>query len=172
MIENLLAAVGGFILAFIAASFVEWIVHILMHRRILLAKVHHDHHASGAGDGWFWEFIYYTGAAIPGSIIFFGCAYFWTGWYWLAAGMCVGSFAYAAFAAYAHQVQHERPELVFWMHPPVHTVHHRYEMYRRNFGIGVDVWDKIFRTYEKRDWQPDPTRQRTSLMDFVRIKWL
>jgi sterol desaturase/sphingolipid hydroxylase (fatty acid hydroxylase superfamily) len=169
--ENILAALAGLIAAFIAASFVEWFVHVLMHRRILLGQVHYDHHARGDGDGWFWEFIYYTGAAIPGSIIFLASAYFWTGWWWLAGGLAAGSWLYAMFAAYAHQIQHERPELVFWMHPPVHTIHHKHEMYRRNYGIGVDWWDKLFRTYERKDWQPDPTRTRTRLRDFFAIKW-
>jgi sterol desaturase/sphingolipid hydroxylase (fatty acid hydroxylase superfamily) len=86
--------------------------------------------------------------------------------------MCAGSFAYAAFAAYAHQIQHEWPELVFWMHPPVHTVHHNYEMWKKNFGIGVDVWDKIFGTYERVEWRRDPARARQRWRDFVRIKWL
>jgi sterol desaturase/sphingolipid hydroxylase (fatty acid hydroxylase superfamily) len=172
MVESILVAFGGFVAAFVAASLVEWVVHVLMHRRILLGQVHRDHHASGVGDGWFWEFLYYTGAAIPGSLIFLTAAYFWTGWFWLAGGMCVGSFAYAAFAAYAHQIQHEWPELVFWMHPPVHTVHHNFEMWKKNFGIGVDVWDKIFGTYERVEWHPDPARARQRLRDFMRIKWL
>jgi sterol desaturase/sphingolipid hydroxylase (fatty acid hydroxylase superfamily) len=171
MVESILMAIGGLIAAFIAASFVEWIVHVLMHRKILLGKVHRDHHMSGVGDGWFREFLYYTGAAIPGSILFLGTASY-TGWWWLGGGMAAGSFLYAAFAAYAHQVQHERPELVFWMHPPVHTVHHKYEMYRRNFGIGVDVWDKLFGTYQYVEWQRDPAKQRRRFSDLLKIRWL
>ena len=59
-----------------------------------------------------------------------------------------------AFAAYAHQAQHEWPELVFWMHPPVHTVHHKFGMWKKNFGIGVDVWDKVFGTFYDRPDRP------------------
>lgn len=170
MLLNSLAVAGGFLTAIVTASFVEWFVHLLMHRRILLGKVHYRHHAAGMADGMIWEFLYYLPAAIIGSAISAAI-----GWYfnlpWLAAGFCTGAFAYAFFAGYAHQIQHERPELVFWMHPPVHTVHHQNEMYRRNFGIGVDWWDKLLGTYERVDWQPNPARKRTSLRDFVQIQW-
>ena len=74
----------------------------------------------------------------------------------------VGAVGYAAFAAYAHQVQHERPELVFWMPVPVHTVHHVYQQWRKNFGIGVDWWDRAVGTYEKTDWVPNPAREPRS----------
>ena len=170
MAENLLLAALGFAAAFVMASFVEWFVHLLMHRRILLGKIHYDHHLAGAADGMIWEFLYYLPAAIIGSAIFAAGGWYWN-CPWLAGGECLGSFAYAFFAGYAHQIQHERPELVFWMHPPVHTVHHKHEMYRRNFGIGLDVWDKVFGTYQHVEWQPDPARQRTRLSDFIRIKW-
>ena len=56
-------------------------------------------------------------------------------WVGLGIGFAVGAFAYAAFAAYAHQLQHEHPELVFWMARPVHTVHHKHQQWRHNFGI-------------------------------------
>ncbi|CAN5552719.1 hypothetical protein BH11PLA2_BH11PLA2_05590 [soil metagenome] len=171
MIEVIFAAVGGLLAALIAGSFIEWFVHLLMHRRIILGKVHYRHHAQETSDGWFWEFVYYAGGAIPTAI---GFAV--GGWYlqlpWLGGGFAAGSLLYAVFAAYAHQVQHERPELVFWMHPPIHAVHHDNRMYRANFGIGVDVWDKLFGTYVKVDWTPDPARVRTSIRDFFRIRWL
>jgi sterol desaturase/sphingolipid hydroxylase (fatty acid hydroxylase superfamily) len=171
MPDTLLAGLGGFALALIAASFIEWAVHLLMHRRIILGKVHYKHHAEETSDGWFWEFIYYAGGAIPAAIAFSVAGYYLQ-LEWFAGGLAAGSILYAIFAAYAHQVQHERPELVFWMHPPIHAVHHRHRMYRANFGIGVDIWDKLLGTYVKKDWQPDPTRVRTSVWDFFRIRWL
>ncbi len=170
MFESYLAAVGGFVLAFAIASLVEWVVHLLMHRRVLLGKIHYDHHVAAAADGMLWEFLYYVPAAVIGSCIFL----FW-GWqldlWWLAGGMCAGAFVYAFFAGYAHQIQHEHPELVFWMNPPVHTIHHKHEMYRRNFGIGVDVWDKVFGTYQRVDWTPDPSRQCRRLREYWKIQW-
>jgi sterol desaturase/sphingolipid hydroxylase (fatty acid hydroxylase superfamily) len=171
MTENILAYLGGFTYAIISASFVEWLVHLLMHRRIILGSVHYRHHAQETSDGWFWEFVYYAAGAIPAAIGFV-LGGLDLGLPWLGAGLATGSVLYAIFAAYAHQVQHERPELVFWMKVPVHAVHHQYEMYRANFGIGVDIWDKLFGTYVKKEWVPNPTRVRTSFMDFFRIRWV
>lgn len=161
------AAVGMFVFS----SFVEYAVHVLMHRRVVLGKVHTAHHKDNSTDGFLWEFVYYAAGAVPVGV---GLAA--AGWYYdlLAPGIgcLLGSVGYACFAAYAHQVQHERPELVFWMTMPVHTVHHVHQQWRANFGIGVDWWDRVFGTYEKMDWQPDPARRRSSLLDFVRIQWL
>jgi sterol desaturase/sphingolipid hydroxylase (fatty acid hydroxylase superfamily) len=155
---------------FVFSSFVEYAVHILMHRRIVLGKLHTLHHKENVTDGFLWEFFYYGAGAVPVGVAFVIAGYFFD---FLAVGIgaFVGAVGYAAFAAYAHQVQHERPELVFWMPMPVHTVHHVYQQWRTNFGIGVDWWDRLFGTYEKVDWQPDPARRRTSLIDFLRIRW-
>jgi sterol desaturase/sphingolipid hydroxylase (fatty acid hydroxylase superfamily) len=171
MAEKMLVLAAGFVAALIAASFVEWAVHLLMHRRIILGKVHYHHHAQETSDGWVWEFVYYAAGAVPVAVVFLAVGIYFQ-LEWLSSGLAAGSVLYAIFAAYAHQVQHEHPELVFWMHPPVHAVHHKHRMYRANFGIGVDVWDKLFGTYVKIDWQPNPDRVRRSLLDFFRIRWL
>lgn len=170
MVEIILSVLAGLLVAFILASLVEWTVHLLMHRRIFLSGVHYRHHVALKADGMLWEFLYYLPAAIIGSALFG-----WIGWQfncpWFAGSVCAGSFLYALFAGYAHQVQHEHPELVFWMNPPVHTVHHLHEMHSRNFGIGVDLWDKIFGTYQRVDWQPDPARVRRRWRDYFQIQW-
>jgi sterol desaturase/sphingolipid hydroxylase (fatty acid hydroxylase superfamily) len=49
-------------------------------------------------------------------------------------------------AAYAHQIQHANPGLVFWMKRPVHRLHHAGT--KGNYGILVDWWDRLFGTYE------------------------
>ena len=164
-------AVAATIAFMVVSSFIEYAVHVLMHWRVVLGKIHTAHHKENSTDGFLWEFVYYAAGAIP-----VGLAMIAAGWYFgfLAAGIgaFVGAVGYACFAAYAHQIQHERPELVFWMSMPVHTVHHVKQQWRKNFGIGVDWWDRLFGTYEKSDWQPDPARKRTSLRDFVRIHWI
>jgi len=170
MWEAIVISFVGFLAAFIIASLVEWVVHLLMHRRVLLGGIHYKHHLAGMADGMVWEFLYYVPAAVIGSGLFLLGGWYYNLW-WLGGGMSAGSFAYAFFAGYAHQIQHEHPELVFWMYPPVHTVHHRHEMYRRNFGIGVDVWDKVFGTYQHVDWTPDPARRRKRLQEFWQIQW-
>lgn len=164
-------AVSGLLAALLVGTFVEYWVHILMHRRYFLGKVHTQHHKDGTADGWFWEFAAYLGAAIPAAILG-GLAVWLLGWVAFGGGFAVGGFVYAAFAAYAHQIQHERPELVFWMARPVHHVHHTHKMWRHNFGISFDIWDRVFGTYQPVEWVPDPARARRSLLDFVRIKWV
>jgi len=64
----------------------------------------------------------------------------------------LGMLFYAAFAAYAHQLQHENPTACFWMKMPVHYVHHEYKQWHHNFGLGVDWWDRIFGTYKPVEW--------------------
>ena len=83
-------------------------------------------------------------------------------------GMIAGGSFYAAFAAYAHQVQHERPELTIWMRRPVHYIHHVHSMWHHNYGISFDLWDRVFGTYKYVEWRPArPVR----LLDFFRIHW-
>jgi sterol desaturase/sphingolipid hydroxylase (fatty acid hydroxylase superfamily) len=45
-------------------------------------------------------------------------------------------------------------------------------MWRKNFGISFDVWDKILGTYDKVDWVPDAARARKSVLDYFRIRWV
>ncbi len=169
--EDITAALGAFLFAVLLASLVEYLVHIGMHRRILLGTIHTQHHKDGTAEGWFWEFLAYLPAVVVfGSVA--GVVVWSEGWVWMPVGFTAGALFYAAFAAYSHQVQHEHPELVFWMRMPVHHVHHVHRQWRVNFGIGLDIWDRVFGTYERVDWQPDPARKRKSLFDFFRIKWV
>jgi sterol desaturase/sphingolipid hydroxylase (fatty acid hydroxylase superfamily) len=170
MTGELVMGAAAAVVLFVFSSLVEYVTHILMHKRVFLGKVHTAHHKDNSTDGFLWEFIYYCPLAVPvGTAALVAGLYF--GYPGLGVGAFVGAVGYAAFAAYAHQVQHERPELVFWMPTPVHTVHHVYQQWRTNFGIGVDWWDRAFGTYERTAWRPDPSRRPKSLFDFVRIQW-
>ena len=86
-----------------------------------------------------------------------------------AIGFGLGCFLYAAAAAYAHQVQHEKPELCFWMPLPVHHLHHHGKMWHHNFGILVDWWDRVFGTYKKVEWPRE--RKFHPLSAYFKIKW-
>jgi sterol desaturase/sphingolipid hydroxylase (fatty acid hydroxylase superfamily) len=68
-------------------------------------------------------------------------------------------------------VQHEKPELVFWLPRPVHHLHHSQKMWHHNFGILVDFWDRVFGTYKPVDPQPHEPRPRVTLLSYFQIKW-
>jgi sterol desaturase/sphingolipid hydroxylase (fatty acid hydroxylase superfamily) len=165
---DILLGLAGFGLAFVIGTFVEWLVHYLMHRRILLGSVHTLHHAEGTGQGWWGEFLVYFLPALPFMIGCWLIAWLALGIFWFGIGMILGGSFYAAFAAYAHQVQHERPELTFWMRRPVHYIHHAHNMWHHNYGISFDIWDRVFGTYKHVEWRRTrPIRLR----DFLRIHW-
>lgn len=82
-----------------------------------------------------------------------------------------GSIVYALLAAYSHQIQHERPELVYWLKRPVHHLHHTHNMRAHNFGILVDFWDRVFGTYKIVQWNPERHPSDNYLRAFFQIKW-
>ena len=144
-----------FIAATIFGSFLEYWIHRAFHVRQShplkklfpkLGQGHTRHHHGGEGQGFLWEFRNYALGTSPVLIPPFFLS--------LEAGISwsLGIVGYAAFAAYAHQLQHDKPIKCFWMTIPVHYVHHKYNQWYRNYGIGVDWWDKLFGTYENREW--------------------
>ena len=146
------------------ASLAEYWLHRSMHTW-LLKKVHAMHHKEGTGQGWFLEFKdYLKGGILVGWLGFLYSVEVGLGW---LAGMII----YGAWAAYSHQLQHERPELCFWLPRPVHFIHHHQHMWHHNFGISFDFWDRVFGTYKKVDWQPQPDRPRFSLLGMLKIRW-
>ncbi len=136
-------AVG--LVAFIFSSFVEYWVHRFMHKWAKFGERHRDHHRRNEGQGVIWEFRdYVKGSFIAMLAPFLISVEVGTGWF-------VGALVYAAFSAYAHQLQHENPKKCFWMSMPVHYAHHKYQMWEHNFGLAVDWWDYVFGTYKKVD---------------------
>lgn len=164
-----LIAGAAFVLGALLGSFVEYGVHRLMHWRILLGRVHTRHHKHGEGDGAVWEWLYYMAGAGPAA-----AAFIYLGFQFhfelLALPFALGSLTYGTFAAYAHQLQHDRPELVFWMPMPVHYIHHREQQWRENFGIATDLWDRVFGTYRRVPFTPPPGP--SAIWDYFRVKWL
>jgi sterol desaturase/sphingolipid hydroxylase (fatty acid hydroxylase superfamily) len=156
--------------AFLAAAFAlvegslsEYWIHRSMHRRGWARRRHGEHHMAGTGQGWAGEFRDYVSPALPFCVLASIPSLA------IGIGFSAGAILYFAFAAYSHQVQHERPELVFWMKAPVHHLHHRHHMTRYNYGIGVDIWDRWFGTYQFRQWQ-QKERPR-DLREWFRIQW-
>jgi sterol desaturase/sphingolipid hydroxylase (fatty acid hydroxylase superfamily) len=162
------SGLAGCALALVVGTLVEYVVHRLMHRRILLGRKHAAHHKGGWGQGWLGEFWDYYVGSLPVIVLVLLLAW---GLDLPAAGVgfAAGGVFYTMFAAYVHQAQHERPELIFWMRMPIHHVHHAHQMWRHNFGICFDGWDRLFGTYKVVDWQRPFTRPRWR--DFLRIEW-
>jgi len=155
----------AFGLAFVVGTFLEYSIHRLMHTGKMLGKKHAMHHQAGHGQGWFGEFLDYFFPSIP--ILWIGFLYSIPA----GIGFLVGGAAYAAAAAYAHQLQHEQPELVFWLRRPVHYLHHEHKMWRHNFGILVDFWDRVFGTYKLVEWAPKRKPFQHPWRQFFQIKW-
>jgi len=170
MVESILMGLAAFLGTLVVGSFVEYVVHRLMHRRIVLGKVHADHHVAQIGQGWFKEFLAYFIPVIPVIVVLSIVNYF-LGWYWMGAGEALGGLIFSGFAAYAHQVQHEHPELAFWMPRPVHHIHHAHNMWHHNFGITSDIWDRIFGTYKYVDWRPERSWRQIRPWHFFQIQW-
>lgn len=143
-----LGAAGGFILG----TFGEYWLHRAMHGGVVLAKRHGDHHREGSGQGALKEFRDYASGALVTAMIVSPIDYYYGSGGLLAAGLVFGLVVHALFAAWCHQAQHEDPRLLPWLsRTPVHFVHHELAQARHNFGISVDWWDKLFRTY-----RPEP----------------
>jgi sterol desaturase/sphingolipid hydroxylase (fatty acid hydroxylase superfamily) len=155
----------AFLTALVVGSFLEYIVHRLMHDGKVLKTRHAKHHRNAAGQGWLGEFQDYF---VPGLVII-GVGFLHS--IPSGVGFALGCLTYAGFAAYAHQVQHENAELVFWMPRPVHYLHHRDNMWRHNFGISLDVWDRLLGTYKEVDWRPERRARDYPVSAFIKIRW-
>jgi sterol desaturase/sphingolipid hydroxylase (fatty acid hydroxylase superfamily) len=158
-------ALTAFLLAVLIGSLLEYWVHRLMHLRWVLGRKHAEHHRDGWGQGFLGEFFDYTLPIVP---------VLWVGFLYsvpAGIGFLAGAVFFAVFAAYSHQLQHERPELVFWLPRPVHYLHHRHHMWRHNFGISLDIWDRVFGTYRAEEWKPARRPFQPPLADFLRISW-
>lgn len=158
-------AIACFVAAFFLASLVEYWMHRLMHfKPASVGKVHVEHHRRGDGQGVIWEFLAYVkGTCIIIFPMFFVSVQAGVGW-------TAGAVLYAAFSAYAHQLQHENPTKCFWMKMPVHYVHHKYGQWHHNFGLAVDWWDHVFGTYKPTDWLTEEELQRPDL-NYLQLRW-
>ncbi len=163
MLTKIEIALCTFIVAFVLASLVEYWVHRLMHQPYKLGQRHRDHHKRNEAQGVLWEFRdYVKGTCVVMGLMFFVSLEAGIGW-------LLGSLAYAAFSSYAHQLQHENPTKCFWMKMPVHYVHHKYNMWHHNFGLGVDWWDHVFGTYKPVEWltEQEANQQR----GYWQLRW-
>ena len=156
----------SFFLTLIFASFLEYWLHRLMHISPKFGRdiiSHYDHHRRNEAQGVLGEFKDYSKVILPLSLSFLISVP-------IGAGVLLGSSVYAIFSAYAHQLQHENPTKCFWMKMPVHFVHHEYNQWHHNFGLGVDWWDRIFGTYKSMEWQDRKAAERVE-KGHLQVKW-
>jgi sterol desaturase/sphingolipid hydroxylase (fatty acid hydroxylase superfamily) len=155
----------AFLIALLFSSLVEYCGHRAMHVWLMRRK-HAEHHQEVVAQGWLGEFWDYFVGTVP--LLWFG--FFWS----LEAGIAfaVGGVLFACWAAYNHQIQHENPELCFWLARPVHYLHHRDKMWKHNFGISSGLWDWVFGTYKVAEWKPQKRARDYPLWSFFRIKWI
>ena len=108
----------SFVLAVVFASLLEYWIHRLMHVSERFGARHRDHHRRNEGQGVVWEFRDY----LKGSFIVLWPPFLIS--MTVGLGWLVGAIAYAAFSAYAHQLQHENPTKCFWMAAPKQKLLH------------------------------------------------
>jgi sterol desaturase/sphingolipid hydroxylase (fatty acid hydroxylase superfamily) len=144
--------------AVVVGSLVEYWGHRLMHAG-LMRETHIGHHQDGTGQGCWPEFVGY----LRGSAVILPTGFLHS----MRAGLgfAVGSILYAACAAYAHQLQHERPADCFWLRRPVHFLHHSEGMWAHNFGITTPLWDWVFGTLRAVDYVRPPRGPWRDLLD-------
>ena len=155
----------AFLIALVLASLVEYWGHRAMHT-FLLRKKHAEHHRDNDGQGWLGEFWDYFIGTVP---------LMWFGFLWsveVGVGFAAGGLLFACWAAYSHQIQHENPELVFWLRRPVHHLHHRDKLWKHNFGISSGLWDRVFGTYKDCVWKPARRASDYPISSYFLIKWI
>jgi len=155
----------AFLIALPTASLVEYWGHRAMHSW-LRRKKHAEHHRDNESQGWLGEFWDYFVGGLP--LLWLGFLFSMEAGFGLAAGGMV----YICWAAYCHQIQHEKPEVVFWLRRPVHYLHHRDRMWKHNFGISTAVWDKVFGTYKAAEWKPEKRPRDYPWWSLFHIKWI
>ena len=95
-------ALLAFFVALPVGTFVEYWGHRMMHAW-LLKRRHARHHQQGGGQGWLGEFRDYS----LGTVFILPVGFLYSRE--AGIGIAFGGLFYAAFAAYSHQLQHEKP---------------------------------------------------------------
>jgi len=155
---------GGFVFA----SLMEYWGHRLIHSiRWGPGKTHREHHARGTAQGVlleFWDYFKYGWVLMwPPFLISLPAGIGWV----------LGANAFIFFSAFGHQVQHENPKQCFWMPRPVHYMHHAHNQWHHNFGMAIDIWDRVFGTYKPMEWENHlRIDQAQSQQHFWQVNWL
>lgn len=136
----------------LVSTFGEYAMHRYMHWSTCpLGQLHRRHHAIEPHWPFFRE---YFGYALTHVIGFYFIYLIWPEQYVQSLFVPIATWAAVTmvFSAYAHTLQHENAVKCTWMKMPVHYAHHKGRMWKHNYGICVDWWDKLFGTYKEYDW--------------------
>lgn len=132
---------------FILRDFIQWNVHVLLHRIPVLWEFHKVHHsveqmgfAAHLRYHWMENIVYRMFEYIPLHIIGFGATDFF---YVYAFTLAIGHFNHSNIKIPLGPLKY------ILNNPQMHIWHHARELpgkYGVNFGITLSVWDYIFRT--------------------------
>ena len=154
---------GGFVFA----SLAEYWAHRLLHAVRWLGKTHREHHARGTGQGRAAGVLGLLQRHLVDDVA--AVSHQPAQRHRLGAGRN----GFALFSAFAHQLQHENPKKCFWMKMPLHYVHHTHNQWHHNFGMALDIWDRVFGTYKPLNWEdrlePEQVASRRRIWQ---INWL
>jgi sterol desaturase/sphingolipid hydroxylase (fatty acid hydroxylase superfamily) len=170
MLIDIIQMVTALIAGFAIASLGEYWSHRLMHIFPKTCQFHVDHHTDGTGQGVVKELRDYVLGGLPILLLTILVLDLIGANLYIQIAWVIGCLSYAVFAAYAHQLQHDNPKLCFWLAMPVHHVHHEYQQWNHNFGIGVDWWDRIFGTYQLVNWQTENQLQPEK-RGYLQVRW-
>src|SRR5262245_4273386 len=152
------AMVIAFLLAFPVGTLVEYLIHrFVLHarNRTLLAHKHRLHHKDNLADTLWADFRDFLPGMLPVG---------WIGFLHSTSagiGFTLGGIVYVLFLATVHKLSHERPGLIFWMHPNSHCLHHC-DKPSMNYGIVTRLWDRVFGTYA--DAEPSITTTKRAAL--------
>jgi len=158
VITGFIGVVGGML--------VEYWGHRLEHWRMFRPVDHSLHHIANTSGGWlreFWADLKY--AIVPVVLIAAALSVVSVD---VAIGLCGGFLAHLAFSAYAHELYHSDPSLVFWIRP-IHHFHHENRQWKKNFGITNTIMDRLFGTFLD---DPTWTRKRVRVRDLFTARWM
>jgi sterol desaturase/sphingolipid hydroxylase (fatty acid hydroxylase superfamily) len=135
----------AFVLAFPVGTLCEYIIHrFVLHSRVptFISRGHGKHHESNRAGALLVDFRDFSAGILP-----FG----WLGFlFGIPPGVAflTGGFCFVFCLALIHKLNHTCPELIFWMRPNSHTVHHEQHP-GHNYGITSHFWDLVFGTYAR-----------------------
>ena len=140
---------GRFLIMFVVADIIQWLVHVMLHRVHWMWQFHKVHHsviemgfAAHLRFHWMETIIYKTILYIPLTMIGFGIEDF---------------FILHAFTVLIGHLNHANVNISYgpfkyiFNNPVMHIWHHAKKMpdshpYGINFGISLSIWDYLFKT--------------------------